>query len=111
MNKLIYHIASKTDWEVCTDLACYKPSKFDSCGFIHCSTKEQIENIANTIYQGREDVLMLIIESSLVKSEIKYEDVVAKYPHIYGFLNKDAIIRVVRIYSEHDCCFRLKDYE
>ena len=58
---------------------------------------EQALNVAEKYFIHEEDVLLLTIDPSLVKAEIKYELASngQEYPHVYGAINIDAIIDVV----------------
>lgn len=66
-------------------------------GFIHCSTPEQVIEIANSIFKGTQKLILLVIDEKKVVSEIRYEDCGNKnlYPHIYGTLNLDAVIKTL----------------
>ena len=64
-------------------------------GFIHASTAEQVAPVANMIYKGLPDLLVLVIDTDLVGPEIKWEPMPgwdAPFPHIYGPLNADAVV-------------------
>jgi uncharacterized protein (DUF952 family) len=60
-------------------------------GFIHCSFADQVADTARRFYAGRDDVLLLTIDPDSVPSEVKVE---GGFPHIYGPLPRDAVIRV-----------------
>jgi uncharacterized protein (DUF952 family) len=66
-------------------------------GFIHCSFVAQVGKIADLIYRGRPDVLLLEIDPSLIHSEIRSENLEGGddlFPHIYGELPPNAVVRV-----------------
>lgn len=65
-------------------------------GFIHCSTPDQVIEVANYMFKGRIDLQILVIDEKMVHAPIKYEDAGngKLYPHIYGPLNTDAVISV-----------------
>src|SRR3989339_1032488 len=95
--KIILHACTKADWQKAQKDQEYKVSSLDSEGFIHCSEADTIIGVANSHWKGRLDLVLLIINSVKVKSEIKYElDPKGGkiYPHIYGPLNLDAVIKV-----------------
>lgn len=91
----IHHLALADRWRAPTPD--YRWSSVDSTledeGFIHCSFVDQVDGTARKYYSGHNDVLLLTIDPSLVPSEIKVEN---GYPHIYGPLPRDAVIRAVR---------------
>lgn len=95
-NSMILHITTKKDWEKAKEKNEYRGDTLDSEGFIHCSTPEQIDEVAQCLFKGKKDLMLLEIDETKVKSEIKYEDAEngKLYPHIYGPLNIDAVINV-----------------
>lgn len=97
---MIIHIISEEDWKRAQTLGAHSPSSLDDEGFIHCSTQEQVNWVANSFFKGHTDLLLLYIDAEKVKERIVYEDTANTgmlFPHIYGPLNLDAVIRVVAI--------------
>lgn len=99
---MIYHIATRADWErACLDGE-YITSTFGRTlaeeGFIHASFPSQVAGVANTFYKGIEDdLVVLVIDPELVRSEIRHDyapEASARFPHIYGPLNPDAVLAV-----------------
>jgi len=95
---IIYHIATATDWEQARRDGQYTTSTrgrtLAEQGFLHASTAEQVAPVANMIYKGLPDLVVLIIDTDRVGPEIKWEPVQgwdAPFPHIYGPLNADAV--------------------
>jgi uncharacterized protein (DUF952 family) len=86
-------------------------------GFIHCSTPAQVIDTANRFYRGQDDLVVLCIDESRLKAELKYEapamrrgeTVGSLFPHLYGELNVDAVVRVDELLCEPDGSFRLPD--
>jgi len=65
-------------------------------GFIHLSTAEQLPGVAGRYYAGVEDLVLLHVDPDLLVAPLVYEDVpgVGSFPHLYGPLNVDAVVRV-----------------
>ena len=94
----ILHILSRADWSHAQQAGAYHPASLESEGFIHASSHEQIVRVANAFYAGRDDLLLLVIDPSLVHSPILLEpatDVADTFPHIHGPLNLDAVLSVI----------------
>ena len=94
---MIYHITNLTNWLKALGNKYYEPESLETEGFIHCSPKEKIIEVANSFYRGQKDLLLLSIEESKVEREIIREDLYQhgfEYPHIYGPLNLDAVTEV-----------------
>jgi uncharacterized protein (DUF952 family) len=105
----IYHIASAPDWEKGRQAGEYRISTrgrtLDEQGFIHAGDTDQVAPVANAVYQGDRDLVVLIIDTDRLRSEIRYEDVPGwdhPFPHIYGPLNPDAVVDVVPLERTDD---------
>jgi len=93
---LIFHITSRAQWEQAEVISSYHPDTLDLEGFIHCSTLQQVIPVANALYHGQRELILVCIDSIKVIPEIQYEGVEngEQYPHIYGELNLDSVIKV-----------------
>lgn len=107
---MILHITTRKDWEQARGQGEYTADSLKSEGFIHCSKPEQVIKVANARFHGREDLLLLVIDSAKVGPEIKWEDMLGEgqfFPHIYGALNLDAVTQVVDFLPGADGSFTL----
>lgn len=95
----IYHITSPQAWEAAADPDGYRAASLDSEGFIHCSFEGQLGGVLERYYKGAGDLLVLEIDPARLKSELKTEASTGgeDYPHIYGPINKDAVVGTARI--------------
>ena len=69
-------------------------------GFIHASEdEEQAIEVANRVYADADKLVALVIDESKVTAEIKREAAPngKRYPHIYGPLNREAVVEVVNV--------------
>ncbi|NNE98968.1 MAG: DUF952 domain-containing protein [Pyrinomonadaceae bacterium] len=90
----IFHIVLPKDWKKAEDEDFYEAKSLDSEGFIHCSFAGQIEDVLERYYSNVETVVVLKIDpeklTSKLVNEPSTEDEI--YPHIYGPINRDAVI-------------------
>jgi uncharacterized protein (DUF952 family) len=96
---IIYHITHEDFWKTAQASGVYLTDSLAKEGFIHCSTQPQILNTARRYYPGQKDLVLLCINPQKVLSEIRYENLLGgidQFPHVYGNINLDAIIRVVQ---------------
>ena len=94
---IIYHLTPKADWESARLTQEHRPESLATEGFIHCSQDEaQMLGVANRLFAGRNDMLALDVDTARLTSPIKYERSRSGrlYPHIYGPLNTEAVLRV-----------------
>ena len=99
----IYHLALKADWE-------FEPSEpyststlgkaLADVGFIHCSFRTQVQQVADMAYRGRGDVVLLEIDPARVTSKIEVENLEGgdeAFPHMYGPIDRHAVVRVTHL--------------
>ena len=89
---MILHICSAAEWQASHDDH-YRCASLDHEGFIHCSRPEQVVEVAGRLFQGRRDLVLLVIDPELVTADIRSEDGGNGnyYPHVYGPLNVSAV--------------------
>jgi len=133
---MIIHIVKRSEWAQAVARGTYAPASLRAEGFIHCSTVAQLVDTANRFCRGYHGLVVLCIDESRLKAELKYEaagvtpapSVKAArrwrarplpwlntappspgelFPHLYGELNVDAVARVVELPCEADGSFRL----
>ena len=94
---IIYHLTPKADWESARLTPEHRPESLATEGFIHCSQDEaQMLGVANRLFASRNDMLALDVDTARLNSPVKYERSRSGglYPHIYGPLNTEAVLRV-----------------
>lgn len=97
---VIYHITSETEWDKAKNSNKYAPDRYTNDGFIHCSKDSQTTRVANARFKGRQDVILLEIDTEKVLKKIVFEQTgsaIEPHPHIYGPLNKDAVLRIYKL--------------
>jgi uncharacterized protein (DUF952 family) len=95
----IYHIVTPEVWEKFKDEELYEAESLAMEGFIHCSFEGQLEGVLERYYQDAEKVLIMEIETNKLFSKMVSEPSTNDelYPHIYGKINKNAIVAVKEI--------------
>lgn len=106
-SRMTYHIVPGAYYRDCDASQPYTPEPFEREGFIHCTDgAENVAATANRYYVAdRRMYIALVIDKSLVQPEIRYEDPEHIYPHIYGPLNRDAIVTIVPMLRNADGTF------
>ena len=106
----IFHITSQVLWERAARETSYRPEAFPVDGFIHCSTRDQVIQVANTRFRGQRGLVLLLIDTDKVTPAIIYENLEGGqqlFPHIYGGLNVDAVDAVLEFEPGADGYFTL----
>lgn len=91
----IIHSVNKEDFENEIKTGSYGRKIIEDSGFIHCSDLDTYYLVAPKFKDEDEKRLVLLIDTNKVSSEIKWEDGGGlTFPHIYGLLEKEAIVDV-----------------
>ncbi|WP_019910294.1 DUF952 domain-containing protein [Paenibacillus sp. HW567] len=109
---MFLHAVLRTEWEAAVVNGVYKGNTLETEGFIHCSPVDKMVAVADYNFKGVKGLILLCIEESKVTSEVKWEDLYnegSKYPHIYGELNLDAVLKTVAFEPNPDGTFSLPD--
>jgi uncharacterized protein (DUF952 family) len=114
---VICHIVKQSEWMLAVARGTYAPDSLRAEGYIHCSTIAQVIYTANRFYLGKDDLVLLHIDESRLKAQLKYEAPAMMdgespgelFPHLYGELNVDAVVRMVELPCEVDGSFQLPD--
>lgn len=93
---LIYHIVLPEVWESFKDKDEYEAESLQTEGFIHCSFAEQLDGVLQRYYSNAEKVLILSLNTEKLMSKLVNEPSTNNeiYPHIYGKINKSAIVGI-----------------
>jgi uncharacterized protein (DUF952 family) len=92
----IFHVVLPKKWAEVVGKDFYEPESLATEGFIHCSFAEQLDGVLERYYSDVEQVAILEIDPSKLTSKLVEEPSTNNeiYPHIYGKINKDAVVGV-----------------
>ena len=119
---MIYHITTRQAWYEAQQRGEYRAESLESEGFIHCSTQTQVLPVAEKYYQGQQDNLLLVIDPIRLTSELRWEPPSGGapppgvpegelFPHIYGPINLDAVVKVLDLESNPDGSYQLPAFD
>ena len=96
---MIFHITTRADWQRQADEAEYAADSLATEGFIHLSTETQVTRVLDRYYQNVPDLLLLHVDPNKLTHDLRYEAATNNehFPHLYGTLNKDAVVKVAEI--------------
>lgn len=95
--KIIYHMTPLATWEAQLEQPVYQPPSLIQEGFIHCTAElEKLEQVANHFYRGSPGSFIIVcIAVERLDVELRWEMVDDHvFPHIYGGLNRSAVVDV-----------------
>jgi uncharacterized protein (DUF952 family) len=99
---LIYHLAPATRWYSWPENKPYLPAEYEKDGFIHCTSCDELMiKVANHFHRNVPgDYVLLVIDTSKLEnppSPVKWEKATkfdSLFPHIYGPIDRNAIVGV-----------------
>lgn len=97
---LIFHIAQAKDVDQAAQAGAYSCDSIASESFIHCCKPEQLQGVIERYYSGAAGLLLLHIDSDLLRSELVFENTVGGeelFPHVYGEINMDAVVQIAPV--------------
>jgi uncharacterized protein (DUF952 family) len=96
---MILHVCREEEWLSYTNASEYAPQNFLHDGFIHACTQDQLNGVLHRYFSGAKTLLLLYIDEKKLDVELRYEKSTDRelFPHIYGRINKDAIVKVEKI--------------
>ena len=117
---MIFHITQRTAWDDAQQRGDYRAESLATEGFIHCSTISQVLPVAENFYKAQSGLVLLVIEPTLLSSDLIWEPPSGEspppgvpkgdpFPHIYGPINLDAVVKVVDLQKNADNKFILPD--
>ena len=83
------HIARGTDWARAKGAGVYTPESLAKEGFVHASFPEQVLAVANALFRGERNLVLLVIDPERLDAPLLVE---GGYPHIYGPVKVDAVV-------------------
>jgi uncharacterized protein (DUF952 family) len=93
---LIYHIVLPEIWERASGDAEYAAESLATEGFIHCSYRNQLDDVLARYYRDAGRVFILHINAHRLTSHLVSEPSTGGeiYPHVYGPINRAAVVEV-----------------
>lgn len=105
MTNPIFHITERQSWEKTRRDGVYRAPSLDVQGFIHFSKRDQVIGVANAFYRNQTDLVLLVVDPAKLSADLRYEapdgllagepESSERFPHLYGALNLDAVVRAV----------------
>lgn len=95
----LFHITSKPEAEAARELGTYRPQAFAREGFVHCSYRSQVVSVANRLFRGQNDLVLLEIDPARLACNVVDENLTGGtelFPHVYGAIPMSAVVGVHR---------------
>ena len=107
---MIIHCMKKEAWKQAKNKEYWGEDDIRRYGFIHCSTVPYLWRVLPGFEDTEEDMVLLCIDERKLVSELLYEDDESYkgryYPHVYGPINRDAVVVVLDYLKDHNGHYR-----
>ncbi len=97
---IIYHVTTAAEWKAAQDSGFYETPSLKEEGFIHCSQENQVTGVLERYFAGKTDIVKLVIDTDKLSNRFVFEwspSTADTFPHVYGAINLEAVIKVEKI--------------
>ncbi len=98
----IIHAMKASVWETEQGKPFVGQTYIDVEGFVHCSTVESFRPVSENFRDRIEPFVLLVIDTEKLTCPLKWEGAPVKYPHLYGAINRGAIVDVLPYRKDKD---------
>jgi uncharacterized protein (DUF952 family) len=106
----ILHMTPLKEWQAAQMAGVYTAVSLTTEGFIHCSLPSQIIRVANALYHGQPDLILLVLDPAQLNAPLVYEDCYEtgeQFPHVYGPIPLTAVVQTHPFPCQPDGSFAL----
>lgn len=102
-----YHLVPESWYQAQPRERGYLPEPFESDGFVHLTHGlDDVLAVGNMFYRADpRPYLLLTIDLERITSEVRYDDDSGRYPHVYGALDRAAIVVIQCVKRQPDGSF------
>lgn len=88
------HLAPAEAWERASREPEYVPDAFAADGFVHCTNgDDEVIAVGNRYYRADpRPYVVLTISIDALTAPVRYDDPAHRFPHVYGPINRAAIV-------------------
>lgn len=97
----LLHLTTSSTWRAALSVGSLAPTTLVIDGFIHLSRPDQLAPVANRLFAGRDDLLVVVIDPNRLTDDVRWEPGVPpdstpmRFPHLYGPLPTAAVTSVL----------------
>ena len=93
----VFHLATPDDWERSRVVGRVEPASLASEGFVHCSTKDQVDSTIARHFEGFDHLLLLRLDEDALGTDLRWDEVRPgeRYPHLYRAIEVREVLEVI----------------
>ncbi len=104
-DRLIFKIVTRTEWEEAKTEGTFRGSEVDFAdGYIHFSSRNQLQETAEKHFAGQEDLLLVAVSEDKLGDSIRWEESRGGqlFPHLYSDLMVSQVDEVWNFPLDHE---------
>ncbi len=97
----------RAEWDATDPSRDYAPESLERDGFIHCTDDlQRLAWVGNQFYRSIPgDFVALVLDRRRLSAPVRYDDPQRFFPHVYGPIDRGAILRVIRVPRDEQGAF------
>ena len=95
----ILHITTPEEWLVAQQAGEVRPPSLTSEGFVHCSTRAQLDGTLGRHFRGAGPLVVLVLDLDDIAPDLRWEESVPgeEFPHVYAAIPTTAVVAVEQV--------------
>lgn len=106
----ILHVTTPEAWRRGVDTPYYETESLATEGFVHNCRPDQLRSVLGRHFAGHRALVLLVLDPSLLTSEVREEESHGEtFPHVYGPIDRAAVVGVLPIEADSTGRFLLPE--
>ena len=107
----IIHVTTPDAWRRGSGSPFYEPDSLAAEGFVHNCRPEQLRGVLARHFAGHRALVLLVVDPAKLTAELRVEESRPGdwYPHVYGPIDRAAVVDVFPIEADSTGAFTLPD--
>ncbi len=106
----ILHVTTPEAWRRGAETPYYEAESLATEGFIHNCRPAQLRGVLGRHFAGHRALVLLVVDSGRLTSEVREEESHGEaFPHVYGPIDRAAVVSVLPIETDSTGRFTLPD--
>ena len=107
----IVHVTTPEAWGRRSDAPAYEADSLRSQGYVHACRPARLREVLGRHFAGHRALLLLVIDPARLTADVREEEASPgeRYPHVYGPIDRAAVVDVLPIEADARGIFILPD--
>ena len=106
----ILHVTTPEAWRRGAETPYYEAESLASEGFVHNCRPAQLRGVLGRHFAGHRALVLLVVDPARLTSEVREEESHGEtFPHVYGPIDREAVVSVLPIEADSTGRFTLPE--